>query len=89
MECWNASYARSSSSGNSTVVDASSSRVWLGDPGNAGITEPAAAATITAEAGVFQARMSSRNDSTNGATQTVSMVSPINLILRPDHHRNG
>ena len=81
-------YARSSSSGISTVVDASS-RVWLGDPGNAGITEPAAATTITAEAGVFEARVSSRDDSTNGATQTVSMVSPINLMLRPGHHRNG
>ena len=68
MECWKASYARSSSSGNSTVVDASSSRVWLGDPGNAGITEPATATTITAEAGVFQARVSSRDDSTNEAT---------------------
>ena len=74
MECWKASYARSSSSDKSTIVDASSSRVWLGDPvGNAGMSEPAA---ITAEAGVLQARVSARD----GVTHTASLVSLVSLI---------
>ena len=76
MECWKTSYARSSSNGDSTVVDASSSRVWLGDFGNPGISEPAA--TVTAEAGAFQAKVSARDDS--GDTRTGSLVSPVTFV---------
>lgn len=76
MEYWNTSYARSSGGGSSTVVDASSSRVWLGELSGGETSEPASA--VTAEAGVFQAKVSAREN--RGVTVT-ALVSPCVFVV--------
>ena len=69
MECWNASYTRSTES--SATVDASSSRLWLGELGAGTST----AKSLTAEAGILQARVSAQSQSDRGAaTSSVSIV---------------